>query len=160
MSIQTVKEYFKQFGIENRVLEFDVSSATVELAAKALGTDEARIAKSLSFDVSGKTIIIVTAGDMKIDNRKYKDLFGKKAVMLHGDEVFSRTGHPIGGVCPFALSPDTEVYLDISMKRFETIFPACGSANSAIEMTMDDLEKYSKCRAWIDVCKNISSESA
>lgn len=156
MSIQTVREYFKQFGMENRILEFDVSSATVELAAKALGTEEARIAKSLSFDVEGRTVIIVTAGDMKIDNHKYKELFHKKAAMLRGEEVFARTGHPIGGVCPFALANDTEVYLDVSMKRFETIFPACGSGNSAIELTMDELEKYSKSRAWIDVCKSSS----
>lgn len=155
MSIETVREYFKQFGMENRIMEFDVSSATVEQAAKALGTEEARIAKSLSFDLNGRTIIIVTAGDVKIDNQKYKEIFHKKATMLRGEDVLARTGHPIGGVCPFAISADTEVYLDVSMKRFQTIFPACGSANSGIELTMDELEKYSNCREWIDVCKQV-----
>ncbi|MCQ2604556.1 MAG: YbaK/EbsC family protein [Spirochaetia bacterium] len=156
MSIQTVREYFRQFGIEDRIMELDMSSATVELAAQALGTEGARIAKSLSFDVDGRTVIIVTAGNMKIDNRKYKDFFGRKALMLRGDEVPARTGHPIGGVCPFALQSGTEVYLDVSLKKFSTVFPACGSTNSAIELTPDELEKYSGSLQWIDVCKEIT----
>jgi prolyl-tRNA editing enzyme YbaK/EbsC (Cys-tRNA(Pro) deacylase) len=154
MAIEKVREYFKQFGMEKRILEFPVSSATVDLAAQALNTEGCRIAKSLSFDVSGRTILIVTAGDMKIDNHKYKDLFHKKAEMLSYDFVAARIGHAVGGVCPFGIPSDVEVYLDISLRRFTTVFPACGSSNSAIELTIPELEKYSNSREWIDVCKS------
>ncbi len=153
MSIEKVREYFKGFGIEDKILEFPVSSATVELAAKALNTDGCRIAKTLSFSVNDSTILIVTAGDVKIDNKKYKAFFGAKAKMLTFDEVEEKTGHAVGGVCPFAINKGVKVYLDESIKRFETVFPACGSSNSAIELTPKQLEKYSGYIKWIDVCK-------
>ena len=153
MSIDIVKEYFKKFGIENRILEFDVSSATVELAAKALKCEPCRIAKTLSFMVDGNPILIVTAGDAKIDNTKYKARFKTKAKMLAPDEVLMMVGHAVGGVCPFAVNDMVTVYLDKSLKRFGTVFPACGSGNSAIELTIDELEKYSNYYEWIDVCK-------
>lgn len=153
MSITKVREYFNKMGIEDRVLEFEVSSATVELAAAALGCEGKRIAKTLSFMARDKAILVVTAGDAKIDNPKYKAQFGVKAKMLGFDEVESLIGHAVGGVCPFAVNEGVEVYLDVSLKRFETVFPACGSSNSAIEMTMDDLEKYSGFVKWVDVCK-------
>ena len=159
MSIERVREYFKGFGMEDKVLEFPVSSATVELAAVAVGVIPARIAKTLSFKVGEKCILIVTAGDAKIDNRKYKDKFGAKAKMLTADEVIEYIGHAIGGVCPFAISNDIDVYLDESMKRFETVFPACGSSNSAIELTCDELFKYSNAKEWIDVCKGWGEEA-
>ena len=153
MSIEKVREYFKQKGIEDRVREFDISSATVELAAKALGCAECRIAKSMSFKIEDKAIIIVTAGDVKIDNAKYKAKFHIKAKMLQYDEVEPMIGHKVGGVCPFAINSDVIVYLDESLKRFETVFPACGSSNSAIELTISELEEHSNFREWIDVCK-------
>ena len=153
MAIEKVKEYFAKCGIADRVREFDVSSATVELAAAALGCEPCRIAKSLSFFVGDKPILVVTAGDVKVDNAKYKTRFGVKAKMLTFDEVEPTIGHGVGGVCPFALNDGVEVYLDESLKRFETVFPACGSANSAIELTIPELEKYSGFTAWIDVCK-------
>ena len=153
MSIQKVREYFRKEGIEDRVLEFEVSSATVELAALALGCEGKRIAKTLSFMVRDKAILVVAAGDAKIDNPKYKAQFGVKAKMLSFDDVEFFIGHAVGGVCPFAVNEGVEVYLDESLKRFETVFPACGSSNSAIEMTMQDLEKYSGFIAWVDVCK-------
>lgn len=153
MSIERVREYFAKYGIDDRILEFSVSSATVELAAQAVGVEGCRIAKTLSFDVNGDTILIVTAGDAKIDNKKYKTFFGAKAKMLSFDEVPERIGHVVGGVCPFAVNDGVKVYLDQCMKRFETVFPACGSSNSAIEMTMEDLENYSSFIDWIDVCK-------
>lgn len=153
MSIEVVRNYFRPLGLEERILEFPVSSATVELAAQAVGCEPARIAKTLSFKVGEQAILIVTAGDAKIDNRKYKDKFRKKAVMLSPDEVVSMIGHDIGGVCPFGVPDTVEVYLDESMRRFETVFPAAGSSNSAIEMTMEELEKYSGAKEWVDVCK-------
>ena len=153
MSIQRVREYFRSVGIEDRVLEFEVSSATVELAALALGCEGKRIAKTLSFMVCDKAILVVAAGDAKIDNPKYKAQFGVKAKMLSLDGVEALIGHAVGGVCPFAVNDGVEVYLDESLKRFDTVFPACGSSNSAIEMTMQDLEKYSGFIAWVDVCK-------
>ena len=153
MAIEKVKEYFRQFGVDDRVQEFDVSSATVELAAEALHCEPCRIAKTLSFQVNGEPILIVTAGDTKIDNPKYKAQFGTKAKMLSAPEVESRIGHAVGGVCPFAINNGVAVYLDVSMKRFETVFPACGSSSSEIELTMDELERYSSFTAWIDVCK-------
>lgn len=153
MSIERARAYFKKYNMEDRILEFDVSSATVELAAKAVGCEPARIAKSLSFLVDDHAIIIVTAGDAKIDNPKYKAQFSKKAKMLSPEEVTTLIGHAVGGVCPFGINEGVEVYLDESMKRFETVFPACGSSNSAIELTIPELEQYSGYKAWIDVCK-------
>ncbi len=154
MSIEKVRNYFKTFNIEDRVIEFATSSATVELAAQAAGCEPARIAKTLSFKVNDKCILIVTAGDSKIDNSKYKHFFGVKAKMLTAEEVEPLIGHAIGGVCPFAVNDNVEVYLDISLKRFNTFFPACGSHNSAIELTPDELEKYSSnCKGWFDLCK-------
>ena len=155
MAIEKVKDFFAAHGLADRVMEFSVSSATVELAAAAIGTEGARIAKSLTFrGADGKCVMIVTAGDTKIDNQKFKQTFGCKAKMLSADEVLAETGHAVGGVCPFALpSEGVSVYLDQSMKRFETVFPACGNANSAIELSLDDLFRLSGAMEWIDVCK-------
>lgn len=155
MAIEKVREYFKTLGIENRILEFDVSSATVDIAAKAVGVEGARICKTLSFkDGEDGCILIQTAGDTKIDNRKFKDTFREKAKMLSPEEVIEFTGHAIGGVCAFAVdNPKVRIYCDQSLKRFDTVFPACGSANSAIELTCDELYKYSNALGWIDVCK-------
>lgn len=155
MSIQIVRDYFSKLGIEDRIMEFDVSSATVELAAMAVGVEGARICKTLSFkDGEDGCILIQTAGDAKIDNRKFKDCFGQKAKMLSPEEVISFTGHAIGGVCAFGIDNNkVKVYCDQSMKRFNTVFPACGSSNSAIEFTCDELFKYSGAIEWIDVCK-------
>lgn len=153
MAIEKVKAYFSQFGMADRVREFEVSSATVELAAQALHCEPCRIAKTLSFLVDGRAILIVAAGDAKIDNPKYKAQFGTKAKMLTPDEAEAMTGHAVGGVCPFAVNEGVEVYLDNSLKRFETVFPACGSSNSAIELTIEELERYSGSPAWVDVCK-------
>ena len=153
MSIEKVKEYFKTFGIENRILEFDVSSATVELAAQALGCEGCRIAKTISFMVDGGAVLIVCAGDAKIDNAKYKAYFGTKAKMLTPDEALTLIGHAVGGICPFGTNDGVKIYLDVSLKRFETVFPACGSSNSAIELTISELEKYSNYIGWVDVCK-------
>lgn len=154
MAIEKVREYFKKLNLEDRILEFDVSSATVELAAKAVGCEPKRIAKTLSFKIDDKAILIVVAGDAKVDNRKYKSQFSKKAKMLTPDEVIDLVGHAIGGVCPFGINDGVAVYLDESLKRFETVFPACGSSNSAIEMTIEELEKYSNYSSWVDVCKD------
>lgn len=153
MSIEKGRAYFRQFGMEGRVREFDVSSATVELAALALGVDGARIAKTLSFKKDDSCILILAAGDARIDNHKFKEKFHMKAKMLAPDEVLSIVGHPVGGVCPFGISDGIDVYLDESLKRFETVFPAVGSANSAIELNLDELYKYSNAIEWIDVCK-------
>lgn len=155
MSIEKVKNYFKKFGLENRIIEFDTSSATVELAAAALNCQPERIAKSLSFILKEKAIIIVTAGDVKIDNKKFKEIFETKAKMIEKDRVEELIGHKVGGVCPFAIKDGVDVYLDESLKRFETVFPACGSSNSAIEMTIAELEKYSKYKSWVDVAKKM-----
>ncbi|MCI7248212.1 MAG: YbaK/EbsC family protein [Clostridiales bacterium] len=154
MSIEVVRRFFKSHGIENRVQEFDVSSATVELAAEALNCEPCRIAKTLSFMVDRRPVLVVAAGDAKIDNPKYKAQFGTKAKMLSPDQVLELIGHGVGGVCPFAVNEGVDIYLDISLKRFETVFPACGSSNSAIELTIEELEKYSSFIAWVDVCKN------
>lgn len=153
MAIEKVKAYFREHGMEERVQEFDVSSATVELAAKALHCEPQRIAKTLSFMVENEVVLIVAAGDAKIDNPKYKAKFGKKAKMLSPDEAETLVGHAVGGVCPFAINEGVTVYLDVSLKRFDTVFPACGSSNSAIELTISELEQHSGCVAWIDVCK-------
>lgn len=155
MSIEKVREYFKKNNMENRIKEFEVSSATVELAAKAVNCEPARIAKTLSFKIDEKPILIVVAGDAKIDNHKYKERYGKKAKMLTHEEVLNLIGHPVGGVCPFAIKDGVEVYLDESLKRFKTIYPACGSSNSAIELSIEELEKYSNYSSWVDVCKII-----
>lgn len=154
MAIDKVKEYFKQFGIDHKIREFEVSSATVELAAQALGCEGKRIAKSLSFLVDDKAILIIAAGDAKIDNPKYKAMFGTKAKMLSYDQVEEYIGHAVGGVCPFAIPDTVTVYLDESLKRFDTVFPACGSSNSAIELTIPELEKYSNYTSWVDICKD------
>lgn len=153
MAIERVKAYFKEYGMEERVQEFDVSSATVELAAAALHCEPQRIAKTLSFMVDGHAVLVVAAGDAKIDNPKYKAQFGTKAKMLSPEEAEMLVGHAVGGVCPFAVNEGVDVYLDISLKRFETVFPACGSSNSAIELTIPELEKYSRYEEWVDVCK-------
>lgn len=156
MAIKEVKNYFKKFDLDKKIKEFNVSSATVELAAKALNTDASRIAKTISFVLNDTPILIVCAGDTKIDNSKYKQKFHKKAKMLQFSEVEKLIGHSIGGVCPFAINNNVKVYLDVSLKRFETIFPACGSDNSAIELTCNELEKYSSnFIEWVDVCKII-----
>ena len=153
MSIEKVRAYFAQFGMEERILEFPVSSATVELAAVAVGCKPQRIAKTLSFMVGEKPILIVAAGDAKIDNSKYKAQFSTKAKMLSHDQAAELIGHAVGGVCPFAVNDGVAVYLDESLKRFTTVFPACGSSNSAIELTIGELERYSGFTGWIDVCK-------
>ena len=154
MSIEKVKNYFSTLGIENRIREFPVSSATVELAAEALGCEGKRIAKTISFMLDEKAVLIVTAGDAKIDNAKYKAYFGKKAKMLTPDEATTLIGHSVGGICPFATNEGTKIYLDVSLKRFETVFPACGSSNSAIELTIAELEQYANYISWVDICKN------
>ena len=153
MSIQKVSEYLAAYGAADRIREFDVSSATVELAAKALGCAESRIAKTLSFMLGDRVVLVVAAGDVKVDNRKYKDFFGGKAKMLAREDAERLTGHAVGGVCPFAVNDGVEVWLDESLKRFGTVFPACGSASSAIELTLDELEKFSRAKGWTDVCK-------
>jgi len=154
MSIDKVKEYLRQFNMEDRILEFPVSSATVELAAEAAGVIPARICKTLSFRAPDGCILIEAAGDARIDNGKFKDRFGFKGSMLNPDEVLAFTGHEIGGVCAFGIErSDVRIYTDISMKRFDTVFPAAGSANSAIELTCDELHSLSKALEWVDVCK-------
>ena len=155
MAIDKVREYFRQFGLEDKILEFDVSSATVDLAAQAVGVEGARICKTLSFkDKDGGCILIQAAGDARIDNRKFKDKFHLKAKMLTAEEVVEFTGHAIGGGCAFAIeNPNVKVYTDESLKRFDTVFPACGSSNSAIEFTCDELFRYSNAIEWVDVCK-------
>ena len=153
MSVSLVKAYLAPFGLENRVREFDVSSATVELAAQAVGVIPARITKTLSFLVGDSAILVACAGDTKVDNHKFKERFGCKAKMLNAEQVIRFTGHAIGGVCPFANPDGVETYLDVSLKRFDTVFPAAGSSNSAIQLTCDELEEFSHARGWIDVCK-------
>lgn len=153
MSIERVRKYFSEYGMESRILEFDVSSATVELAAKALGCSPERIAKTLSFTVNERSVLIVTAGDVMIDNRKFKEFFSAKAKMIPAENVEELIGHGVGGVCPFGINDGVTVYLDGSLKRFDTVFPACGSSSSAIELTIAELEKYSGAAGWTDVTK-------
>ena len=153
MSIETGRAYFRELGLEDRVQEFTVSSATVDLAAQALGVEGARIAKTLSFKDGEGCMLILAAGDARIDNRKFKDRFHMKAKMLSADEVVELVGHPVGGVCPFGCKDGIPVYLDVSLKRFTTVFPAVGSPSSAIELNLDELFRYSKALEWIDVCK-------
>lgn len=154
MSIEKVRAFMGARGIEDRVREFEVSSATVELAASALGVEGARIAKTLSFLTPEGPILVVAAGDGKVDNRKFKETFHTKAKMIPGDQVEALIGHAVGGVCPFAIREGVEVYLDESLRRFETVFPACGSSNSAIELTLPELEDLSGSAQWVDVCKD------
>ena len=153
MALEEAKAYLTQKGYGDRIRIFDVSSATVELAALAVGTEPARIAKSLTFLVEDRPVMIVAAGDVKVNNGKYKEYFHTKARMLTREEVNALIGHDVGGVCPFGIKAGVEVYLDVSLKRFDRIYPACGSANSAVELTPEELEKLSGCREWIDVCK-------
>lgn len=154
MAIEKVIEYFEGLGIADKIKQFDVSSATVELAAAALGCEGARIAKTLSFLVDGNAVLIVTAGDMRIDNHKFKEFFHTKAKMLSPGQVDELIGHSIGGVCPFAVNDGCKVYLDESLRRFEIVYPAAGNAASAVELTPDELEKYSNSLGWIDICKS------
>lgn len=155
MSLTTVREYLANWGKDSHILEFDVSSATVALAATALGIAEARIAKTLAFAQDSTGILVVTAGDARIHNRRFKDQFGMKAKMLDAESTYALTGHPVGGVCPFALAQENiSIYLDVSLKRFETVFPACGSANSAIELTIAELVAMAQSKGWVDVCSN------
>ena len=153
MSVECVREYLKEYGLEERVKEFAVSSATVELAAQAVGVEAARIAKTLSFHLGEGCVLVVAAGDARIDNHKFKEKFHFKAKMLTPEEVLELVGHPVGGVCPFGINEGVDVYLDNSLKRFETVFPAVGSPSSAIELNLDELWKYSNALEWIDVCK-------
>lgn len=153
MAIAVVRDYFKQFGKEEKILEYEASSATVELAAQALHVEVSRIAKTLSFKKEDQCILVVAAGDAKIDNPKFKITFGVKAKMLSPDEVLEKVGHAVGGVCPFGIPDDVIVYLDVSLKRFETVFPACGSSNSAIELSCEELFRYANGQEWVDVCK-------
>lgn len=159
MSVERVKSYLAKFNMDGRVRELALSSATVELAAKALNTQEARIAKTLSFQGREGPILLVAAGDARIDNAKFKADFGIKARMLSPQEVIDSIGYAVGGVCPFAIeNPAVKVYLDESLKRFEAVFPACGTGNSAVEMTLSELELTSQCAGWVDVCKGWKEE--
>ena len=151
-SVARVKEYLKKYNVENKIKEFDVSCATVQLASEAIGCEPSRIAKSLTFNLNGSPIMVVTSGDCKIDNRKYKETFGAKARMLIREEVPKLIGHEVGGVCPFAINQSVTVYLDVSLKRFKTVYPSCGSSNSVIELSLDELEDFSKSKKWVDVC--------
>lgn len=155
MAIDKVRNHFSKWNMQDRILEFAESSATVELAAQAAGCEPCRIAKTLSFRVDEKVVLIVTAGDVKIDNSKYKAEFHTKAKMLAFEEVEDAIGHAVGGVCPFGINEGVEVYLDESLKRFETVFPACGSSNSAIELTIEELEQTSNYIKWVDITKSI-----
>ncbi|NLT15977.1 MAG: YbaK/EbsC family protein [Clostridiales bacterium] len=159
MSIETARAYFRSIGIDDRILEFDESSATVEQASRALNVSAARISKTLSFKTDKGCMLIICAGDARIDNRKFKDLFSFKAKMLSPEEVIDLVGHAVGGVCPFGIKAGVPVYLDESMLRFDTVFPAAGSSNSAIELTIDELFKYSKAKGWVDVC-SVPEEAA
>ena len=153
MAIENVRAFLAQFGMEDRILESAESSATVALAAVAFGTEEKRIAKTLSFLLGDRAILVVAAGDAKVSNQKYRAQFGAKAKMLTPEQVHDMVGHDVGGVCPFAINDGVDVYLDASLRRFPTVFPACGSSNSAIELTLGELERLSGSKAWIDVCK-------
>lgn len=153
MSIENCRAYFRALGLEDRIREFDVSSATVELAAQAVGCESARIGKTLSFAVDGGCVLIVCAGDAKIDNGKFKGQFHCKATMLTPDQVLAYTGHAVGGVCPFAVNEDCDVYLDESLRRFDVVYPACGSSNSAIALAPDELAACTPGSTWVDVCK-------
>ena len=154
MSVEKVRAYLEPYGVADRIREFDVSSATVELAALAVGVEGARIAKTLSFKIGEDPILVVAAGDAKVDNSKYKGLFHTKAKMLTPEQAVEMTGHAVGGVCPFGVPDGADVYLDVSLRRFESVFPACGSANSSIELTLPELEECSGSQGWVDVCRD------
>jgi prolyl-tRNA editing enzyme YbaK/EbsC (Cys-tRNA(Pro) deacylase) len=156
MAIETVRNYLKPWGRDKDIIEMECSTATVLEAAASLKVAPARIAKSIALNQGDRAAVVVIAGDMKLDNHKYKERFGIKARMLSPEEALHHTGHAIGGVCPFGLPVEVEVYLDSSLKRFDTVFPACGSGNSAIELTLDDLNEYSRNKAWVDVCKSMN----
>lgn len=158
MSIEKVREYFKKYGIENKIIEFDGDTSTVTLAAKCLGVTDGEIAKSLSFKVNDEPILIIAKGDARIDNKKYKDYFKVKAKMLSFDEVEELIGHKVGGVCPFAIKENVKVYLDISLKEYEFVYPACGSSHSCIKLSIEEMEKYSGYIEWVDVCKTLETE--
>jgi prolyl-tRNA editing enzyme YbaK/EbsC (Cys-tRNA(Pro) deacylase) len=160
MSIELVKAYFRGTEMEEKVHELETSSATVELAAQALGCEPAHIAKTLSFAIEERTLLIVATGDAKVDNKKYKERFGAKAKMLPGDQVEGRVGHAPGGVCPFGIKEGVEVYLDESLRRFQVVYPAAGSENSMVVMTLPELEQWSHALAWVDVCKGWREEPA
>lgn len=153
MSIDKVKNYLKKYSYDDKILEFDKSSATVELAAKAIGCKESEILKTLSFKINDDCIVVCVSGDSRVDNRKYKDLFNVKARMLKHDEVEYYTGHKVGGVCPFALKEGVKIYLDKSLKKHEYVYPACGSFNSAIRLSLSELERITEYPEWIDVCR-------
>ena len=157
MSIERVRKYLQKWNMQDRIQEFDVSSATVELAAQALNVEGARIAKTLSYLVDGAAILVVAAGDIRVDNRKFKDAFHTTAKMLTADQAAEMIGHAVGGVCPFGVNEGVKVYLDESLKRFETVFPAAGSSNSAIELTIPELEELSGYTAWVDVAKEVEA---
>lgn len=158
MSMERAKEHLKTYGLEGKIRVFSVSSATVELAARALGCEECRIAKTLSFDQNGETVLVVAAGDAKVDNARYKAAFGCKARMVPADEVEQRVGHAVGGVCPFGVREGVRVYLDESLRRFDVVYPACGTADSAVELTLEELERSSGSVGWLDVCKGWREE--
>ena len=155
MSFEKAKAHLSKFGLENNIMEFDVSSATVPLAAAALGCQPGQIGKTLSFLVDEKPLLIVVAGDAKVDNKKFKAIFGKRPKMIAFEEVESIIGHGVGGVCPFGINEGVEVFLDESLRRYETVYPACGSSNSAVKMTIAQLEEASLFTEWVDVCKSI-----
>ena len=160
MSLERVKQYLQKFGLDGRIRVLEQSSATVELAAQALGCEPCRIAKTLSFAVGGGAVLVVAAGDAKVDNHKFKEFFGTTAKMLSPAEAETLVGHAVGGVCPFAVNEGVSVYLDESLRRFATVFPACGSSNSAIELTCEELERCADhCRGWADVCKLPAAEN-
>lgn len=156
MSLIRAKEYLKKYGLENKIMEFDIPSATVKEAAKAINCKEESIVKTLSFIVNDKPILIAIAGDTRIDNGKFKSEFQTRAKMIPCENVEELIGHAVGGVCPFGINENVEVYLDNSLKRFKIVYPACGSSNSAVKLTLDELEKTSNCKKWIDVCKEIN----
>lgn len=153
MSVAQVKKYLEQWDLQDRVKEFEVSSATVELAAQAVGCEPARIAKTMSFVVNGGAVLVLLAGDVKINNHKYKEQFHTKAVMVKPDQLEELVGHPMGGVCPFAVKDGVDVYLDESLRRFEVVYPAAGSASSAVELDLAELEAASRAKGWVDVSK-------
>lgn len=154
MSLENVKQYFKSAGLDERVIALEKSSATVEEAAEAIGCQPKQIAKTMSFFLDEKPILIVTAGDAKVDNKKYKNTYHQKARMIPGDQVERSVGHAPGGVCPFAVNPDVTVYLDVSLKRFERVYPAGGNGHSAVDLSLEELAKYSNYTGWVDVCKD------
>lgn len=157
MSIERARAHLRKYNLEERIQEFEVSSATVELAAKALNIEGARIAKTLSYLVDGGAVLVVAAGDIRVDNRKFKDTFHTKAKMLTPEQATEMIGHAVGGVCPFGVNEGVKIYLDESLKRFETVYPAAGSSNSAVELSIPELEQASECIGWVDVAKEVEA---